>query len=35
MDAFQNDELMEKFAAVDNFDDYYKLIKESGLDLED
>ena len=35
MDAFQNDEMMEKFAAVDNFDDYYKLIKESGLDLED
>ena len=34
MDAFQNDELMEKFAAADNFDDYYSLIKESGLDLE-
>ncbi len=35
MDAFQNDELMEKFEAVDNFDDYYKLIEESGLDLEE
>jgi PTS system galactitol-specific IIA component len=35
MDAFQNDELMEKFAAADNFDDYYSLIKESGLDLEE
>lgn len=35
MDAFQNDELMEKFAAAGNFDDYYSLIKESGLDLEE
>ena len=35
MDSFQNDELMEKFEAVDNFDDYYKLIEESGLDLEE
>jgi len=34
MDVFQNDELMEKFKAVDNFEDYYKLIEEAGLNLE-
>lgn len=34
MDLFQNDELMDKFAAVDNYDDYYKLIEEAGLNLE-
>ena len=34
MDVFQNDELMEKFKAVDNFDDYYKLIEEAGLNIE-
>ena len=34
MDVFQNDELMEKFKAVDNFEVYYKLIEEAGLNLE-
>ena len=34
MDAFQNDELMEKFSKVDNYDDFYELIKEAKLDLE-
>ena len=32
MDVFQNNELMEKFTKVDNFDDFYELIKEAGLD---
>ena len=35
MDAFQNNELMEQFRKVDNFEDYMKLIRESGLDLEE
>lgn len=34
MDVFQNDELMERFKAVDNYEDYMGLIKEAGLDLE-
>ncbi|MBQ1323261.1 MAG: PTS sugar transporter subunit IIA [Erysipelotrichaceae bacterium] len=34
MDAFQNDELMEKFKNVSDFDEYLKLVKEAGLDLE-
>ena len=34
MDVFQNDELMEKFKAVDNYEDYYKLIEEAGLNIE-
>lgn len=34
MDVFQNDELMEKFVNVDNFEDFYELIKESGIDEE-
>ena len=32
MDVFQNNELMEKFTKVDNFEDFYELIKEAGLD---
>lgn len=31
MDIFQNDDLMDKFAAVDNYEDYYKLVEEAGL----
>ncbi|MBR0474168.1 MAG: PTS sugar transporter subunit IIA [Erysipelotrichaceae bacterium] len=31
MDMFQNDDLMERFSKVDNYDDYYQLIKEAGL----
>lgn len=34
MDVFQNDELMECFKAVDNYEEYMGLIKEAGLDLE-
>ena len=34
MDVFQNDELMEEFKNVSDFDSYYELIKEAGLDLE-
>ena len=34
MDAFQNDELMEKFYNADNYDDFFALIKEAKLDLE-
>ena len=34
MDVFQNDELMDKFKAVDNYEDYYRLIEEAGLKLE-
>lgn len=33
MDVFQNDELMKKFSEVSNYDDYYNLMKEAGLDL--
>lgn len=33
MGLFQNDELIEKFMHVDNYDDFYKLIEEAGLDL--
>lgn len=33
MDVFQDNELMEKFSKVDNYEDYYALIKEAGLDL--
>ena len=35
MDMFQNDDLMDRFAEVDNYDDYSKLIEEAGLQLED
>lgn len=35
MDVFQNDDLMDKFAKVDNYDDYYKLIEEAGLNVEE
>jgi galactitol PTS system EIIA component len=31
MDMFQNDDLMDRFAAVDNYEDYFKLIEEAGL----
>ena len=34
MDVFQNDELMEKFKNVDNYEDYYALIEEAGLNIE-
>ena len=34
MDVFQNDELMEKFRNVDNYEDYYRLIEEAGLNME-
>ncbi len=34
MDMFQNDELMDRFAAVDNYDDYFALIEEAGLNDE-
>ena len=33
MDVFQNDELMERFAKVDDYDDFFELIKEAGLDI--
>lgn len=33
MDVFQNDDLMDRFAKCDNFEEYYKLIEEAGLDL--
>ena len=32
MALFMNDELMEKLQKVDNYEDYYQIIKESGLD---
>lgn len=32
MDVFQNDDLMDRFQAVDNYDEFYELIKEAGLD---
>lgn len=31
MDVFQNDELLEKLYAVNNYDEFYKLIEEAGL----
>ena len=34
MDLFQNDELVEKFYHSQNYDEFYALIKEAGLDLE-
>lgn len=34
MDAFQNDELIDRFYAADNYDDFFELIKEAKLDLE-
>ena len=34
MDAFQNDELMEKFYKADNYDDFFALIKEAKLHLD-
>ncbi len=33
MDVFQNDELMEKFRNVEDFEEYYELVEEAGLDL--
>ena len=33
MDVFQNDELMDRFAKVDDYDDFFELIKEAGLDI--
>ncbi|MBR5755553.1 MAG: PTS sugar transporter subunit IIA [Erysipelotrichaceae bacterium] len=35
MDVFQNNDLMDRFAKVDNFEDYYALIEEAGLNLEE
>ena len=32
MALFMNDELMERLQKVDNYEDYYQIIKESGLD---
>ena len=34
MDVFQNDDLLDRFASVDNYDDFYKLCVEAGLDLD-
>lgn len=33
MDVFQNDKLLEELYAVDNFEDFYKLIEEAGLNV--
>ena len=35
MDVFQNNDLMERFAKADTYEDYYELIKEAGLDIEE
>lgn len=32
MDVFQNDELMERFYKVDDYDSYFELVKEAGLE---
>ena len=32
MDIFQNDDLMDRFYAAENYDEFYELIKEAGLD---
>ncbi|MBQ9425368.1 MAG: PTS sugar transporter subunit IIA [Erysipelotrichaceae bacterium] len=34
MDAFQNDELIDRFYAAENYEDFFELIKEAKLDLE-
>ena len=34
MDVFQNNDLMERFAKADTYEEYYELIKEAGLDIE-
>ena len=34
MDAFQNDDLIDRFYKVDNYEDFYKLIEEAKLDIE-
>ena len=34
MDLFQNDELVEKFYNCENYEEFFTLIKEAGLDLE-
>ena len=34
MDAFQNDELIDRFYAAENYEDFSELIKEAKLDLE-
>jgi len=33
MDVFQNDDLLDRFAEVSNYDDFYKLCEEAGLNL--
>ena len=33
MDVFQNDELMDRFAQVNDYDEFYKLIEEAGLNI--
>ena len=33
MDVFQDNDLMERFRNVDNYEDYYALIEEAGLNL--
>ncbi|MBQ6334876.1 MAG: PTS sugar transporter subunit IIA [Erysipelotrichaceae bacterium] len=35
MDVFQNNDLMERFAKADTYEEYYELIKEAGLDIEE
>ena len=34
MDMFQNDDLMDRFAKVDNYEDFYSLIIEAGLNTK-
>ena len=34
LDAFQNDELIDRFYAAENYEDFFELIKEAKLDLE-
>ncbi len=34
MDAFQNDDLIERFYAADDYEEFFELIKEANLDLE-
>lgn len=33
MDVFQNDELVDRFYQVDNYEDFYKLVEEAKLDI--
>ena len=35
MDVFQNDDLMGRFAKADDFETYYELIKEAGLNSKE